>query len=521
MWQRTIETMKQADKSSGSTPRTLHVQPQIWEKLEMCAVGMQKMDKLEECDKQFRLEEMLNYTSAMQRQLEQDFQDDKTLRKQVLPLHMKKQLMERNRAMWLALMAAAFNYATDILFLVKELLPDAKMQNLVQVMVISLSLCLLSRVGAIVYLFLKQVMARDKLFRDTSVKPSILKKGYNTPWAVWYSLMTVIEPTEGLRLLQQAFNEKKKVGTDFRGQDALRDAVANFAALDLNTSTSEMLSIGSGIGIDLINLASQLLYVAKTKAGDPDFAGLLKVCGSLPVAFWVSFAATILHLIFYVKEIIVTWGEREDLKKDAMREFDFKSSDTDEHVQTHAQNIGDSARSVKIKRNRNVTDSALRALGEKCKRLQNVEFDGCRKLIDPNEGWLPLVTNCSNLLHISLSFNEQVEDSWIMPLPKHCPSLQKVCLKKCTRITDASVQALTRLQNLKQLVVSQCPNLTDDAFIGYYKIQALHWVAIDGLEKLTREGIRKLLQRCGRNLEVAYLDGLKQLDDVRERVCRL
>ena len=37
---------------------------------------------------------------------------------------MKKQLMERNRAMWLALMAAAFNYATDILFLVKELLPD-------------------------------------------------------------------------------------------------------------------------------------------------------------------------------------------------------------------------------------------------------------------------------------------------------------------------------------------------------------------------------------------------------------
>eukprot|EP00937_MAST-01D_sp_MAST-1D-sp2_P001036 g1036.t1 len=436
------------------------------------------------------LEEVLNHISAMQRYLEQDF-FARAEKKGVLPLHMRKQEQEHTKTMIFMILIALTNTIGDIMFMLTSL--KGEEHELYIAAVTALSLCLLVRLGGLIF----------------QSWTTTVKKGMWC-WAAWYSALALVEPTEGCRMLKKVLDEHDQAMQRWAwvpGKGHVRvnmDAVASFAKLDLKSTKTEIWSIGiSTVVQDVPGIAIQVLYALADPQG-------------LSADFYFTAGGTVLHCLLTLWELRTSWSMMSDLKQDQQRVQTFEkyaeddtekkvnlADDTD--VKKYAENCKDGARQMVMRGCHKLSGESLHVIAEKCQFLELLDLSFCRNVQDRG-GWLALIDNCPHLTSIALQGCTAVDDEWILPLADKCEMLKSVNLKKCKKITSASIEALSAgLAELNTLVVGYCPLLEDKAFSDVKNLESL---AIDGCPRLTDAAIRRLLKACGRKLESVYLDNL-------------
>ena len=96
LWQRTIETIKQADKARDLPPHFTRAATDLG-KTQNVRCGHAEDGQANGMRQTVQVRRNVKLYFRHAKAARADFQDDKTLRKQVLPLHMKKQLMEQLR----------------------------------------------------------------------------------------------------------------------------------------------------------------------------------------------------------------------------------------------------------------------------------------------------------------------------------------------------------------------------------------------------------------------------------------
>ncbi|XP_068134334.1 protein AMN1 homolog isoform X2 [Hyperolius riggenbachi] len=140
-----------------------------------------------------------------------------------------------------------------------------------------------------------------------------------------------------------------------------------------------------------------------------------------------------------------------------------------------------------------VSDSALRLIAQ-CRQLRKISLSsskGEERTSVTSQGIEAVAESCPYLHEITLKKCPNVTDGGVLSLSLHCPLLQIVNLSGCTQISDVSLQALGQncpylhsvdfsatgvtdcgvialaagkcSQNLKEVHMARCVNLTDDS----------------------------------------------------------
>ncbi|OWF41352.1 F-box/LRR-repeat protein 17 [Mizuhopecten yessoensis] len=203
--------------------------------------------------------------------------------------------------------------------------------------------------------------------------------------------------------------------------------------------------------------------------------------------------------------------------------------------------------SVHISQCTNIGDKGLACLGEHCPLLERLSVDSCVKV--QNEGIIALANgcpelrvinlhsssigdvgayqlhklkflrtldlsgsnelslrtvcaitqNCSQLVCLNLSLNQNVDDRCMETVALHCTNLKKLYLVSCN-ITDTGLEFLGRhSRSLEHLDIGWCHSVTDAGvqFVSE-RCTALRYIGLIRCDQVTADGIEKLVDKYPR-----------------------
>lgn len=120
-------------------------------------------------------------------------------------------------------------------------------------------------------------------------------------------------------------------------------------------------------------------------------------------------------------------------------------------------------RTILLRGCHSITSEGVRALASSCPSLQVVDLTGCSRVTD--QGVLALAHNCQSLEVLSLRSCSAIGDPSLLALSRNSRLLHSLYLSG-TQVTDMGVIGLATglcSNNLKELQLARCGNLTDEA----------------------------------------------------------
>ncbi|VDN52842.1 unnamed protein product [Dracunculus medinensis] len=140
-----------------------------------------------------------------------------------------------------------------------------------------------------------------------------------------------------------------------------------------------------------------------------------------------------------------------------------------------------------------ITDRALIALANSCRKLRDLELAGCALLTD--HGFASLAKNCHELERMDLEDCSLITDTTLENFSKGCPRLVNLSLSHCELITDAGLRQFCLSHNLKErlnvLELDNCPQITDISLEYMRQMRSLQRVDLYDCQNITKDAIKR------------------------------
>ena len=128
---------------------------------------------------------------------------------------------------------------------------------------------------------------------------------------------------------------------------------------------------------------------------------------------------------------------------------------------------------------------------------------------------LNIIPNLDNLSELTISYCENLEDSFLDMISVISSKFRKLCLRKLRKITqDCFIKffSYSNFENLEKLDFYDAPKLNDAAIENVSLMKKLKYLDISWCEVVYNETIKKIILNCN-FLSKIYLQGCKNLDD--------
>ena len=128
---------------------------------------------------------------------------------------------------------------------------------------------------------------------------------------------------------------------------------------------------------------------------------------------------------------------------------------------------------------------------------------------------LNIIPNLDNLKELSISYCENLEDSFLDMLSLISNKFRKLCLRKLRNISQEcfiKFFSFSNFENLEKLDFYDAPKLNDKALVNIALIKGLKYLDISWCEGVSNETVKKIILNCN-FLSRICLQGCKSLDD--------
>lgn len=161
---------------------------------------------------------------------------------------------------------------------------------------------------------------------------------------------------------------------------------------------------------------------------------------------------------------------------------------------------------------RNLTDSAIEIVVEKCQKLVRLDLYWCVVLTDISINALATSTFAPLLTHLNLSGLKHITDESLAPLLRRCTSLTFLDLTRCEAMRDESLKAIGEsCHSLRTLLLYATPRCTDVGFTALAPgIPLLTHIDLTGMKEITDASIESLAHHCRQleSLNLMWVTGL-------------
>ena len=128
---------------------------------------------------------------------------------------------------------------------------------------------------------------------------------------------------------------------------------------------------------------------------------------------------------------------------------------------------------------------------------------------------LNIIPNLDNLNELTISYCENLEDSFLDMISLISTKFRKLCLRKLRKITQEcfiKFFSSSNFENLEKLDFYDAPKLNDKAIENIALIKKLKYLDISWCEGVSNETLKKIILNCN-YLSKMFLQGCKNLDD--------
>ena len=158
-----------------------------------------------------------------------------------------------------------------------------------------------------------------------------------------------------------------------------------------------------------------------------------------------------------------------------------------------------------------IQDFAKYLIKDKC-YLKTLKLDGENS---NNMQLLNIIPNLDNLKELSISYCENLEDSFLDMISLISNKFKKLCLRKLRNISQEcfiKFFSFSNFENLEKLDFYDAPKLNDKALVNIALIKRLKYLDISWCEGVSNETVKKIILNCN-FLSRICLQGCKSLDD--------
>ena len=144
--------------------------------------------------------------------------------------------------------------------------------------------------------------------------------------------------------------------------------------------------------------------------------------------------------------------------------------------------------------------------------LKTLKLDGENS---NNMQLLNILPNLDNLKELSISYCENLEDSFLDMISVISNKFTKLSLRKLRNITQncfIKFFSFSNFENLEKLDFYDAPKLNDKAIVNVSLMKKLKYLDISWCEGVLNETVKKIILNCN-FLSKIYLQGCKSLDD--------
>ena len=158
-----------------------------------------------------------------------------------------------------------------------------------------------------------------------------------------------------------------------------------------------------------------------------------------------------------------------------------------------------------------IQDFAKYLIKDKC-HLKTLKLDGENS---NNMQLLNIIPNLDNLKELSISYCENLEDSFLDMISLISNKFKKLCLRKLRNISQEcfiKFFSFSNFENLEKLDFYDAPKLNDKALVNIALIKRLKYLDISWCEGVSNETVKKIILNCN-FLSRICMQGCKSLDD--------
>lgn len=132
--------------------------------------------------------------------------------------------------------------------------------------------------------------------------------------------------------------------------------------------------------------------------------------------------------------------------------------------------------------------------------LQKMDLTDCQRVSDATLSYLTM--GCARLTSVDISNCKNITDSGVIALAASYPNLQEIVINGCYKVTSASVEALAEL----------CLNLKTISFDGCFRITDAGLSTLANLTRLVRISCRRFNRKFPRAIDGDYLMNIRELN---------
>ena len=343
-------------------------------------------------------------------------------------------------------------------------------------------------------------------------------------WFALGTLIMLVEPMSGTRVLRRSFIESEATGGVMVGGGAVKkDARAIAATNEYFTAKSE---IRNSVLLVLLEDVNALVIEAW-------FLWLQGGSSQLNSLFFLTVAGTLLHMVRQCSEIVsLRQALPHLLEVMGHRDKAFGENTSDAGLLEFAQRSQLACRRCDARLcSGSISDEGVAALAQRCVALDSIDLGTNRgvglvaSLSD--QALLSVGLHCTVLTKLFLTdCNEWVTDRGVVAIAQGCPLMSKLSLRKCGKVTDVGVLAVARHCHSLRMVMLNDTQIGDAV---RHAIRATTKHSHRGCHRLNTpnaavvcvQGVRALsvgchalrdLYACGTNVTDGCLTALLQLE---------
>jgi len=141
-----------------------------------------------------------------------------------------------------------------------------------------------------------------------------------------------------------------------------------------------------------------------------------------------------------------------------------------------------------------IHDSSVALMTKKCPNIRDLDLSGCTGVT--NQGLKEVASNLKGLKRLNLRSCRQVTDSGIEQLVNHCGStLEELSIQDCQKLTDESLNILSKSTKLASLNLSFCVSVTDTGLKSLSRLRTLRSLNLRSCDNVSDLGVSFLTER--------------------------
>ncbi|XP_077194195.1 F-box and leucine-rich repeat protein 13 isoform X2 [Paroedura picta] len=142
-----------------------------------------------------------------------------------------------------------------------------------------------------------------------------------------------------------------------------------------------------------------------------------------------------------------------------------------------------------------LTDRCIQALVGKCQKIISIEFNEAPHVSDIA---FKALAECQ-LVKIKIEGSNRITDLSFKLMNKHWPSLDRICMPDCQKITDTGLKLIAPLANIAVLNLSDCMRISDagiKSFVEGFAGLKIRELTLANCSNITDGSLIKIAQRC-------------------------